>query len=497
MVSDNVLSIGKGKCPKKYSKCYIIVHRGDLFMRKVNLRMNEQEKFELIKELVYHGGNKKRVALRLGITIRQVNRLIIVYKKQGKEGFIHGNRDIKPANSFSKDLAYDIILLYTGKYQGFNFTHFHEFLVEYEGINVSRKTVYNILTENNILSPKANRKTRRAYIKARLMEENKLSDKSDEEIDEIVDYEIALEDSHPRGEKPKYFGEVIEMDASNHLWFGSKKTHLHLAVDKATNTVLGGFFHHQETLHGYYNVFKQILENYGIPNQFTTDNRTVFNYERINPSKRTSDKDVLTQFGYACKILGVSLKTTSIPQAKGLIERTNGTFQDRLVNELKLYGINDIEKANDYLLNTFIPRHNKRFALDYKSFESVMSESPSEEKINYTLATLTARKIDNGNSIKFKNKYYQTYRENQLICLTPRVEGLVIEAFDGNLVLSINEKIYELKELSRNERFSEEFDKKPEPVKEKKKYIPPMTHPWKIEYYRKQLKKAHTDHVYA
>lgn len=466
-------------------------------MRKVDLRMNEYEKHKLIKELVDHNGNKHRVALRLGITTRQVNRLIITYKKQGKEGFIHGNRDKKPSNTTTRSLAEDIILLYTGKYQGFNFTHFHEFLVEDEGIGVSRRTVHNILTQNNILSPKANKKTKREFVKRRLIEEKKLNAKTEEQINEIVDYEVALEDSHPRGEKPKYFGEIVEMDASEHLWFGTKKVHLHLAIDKATNTVLGGFFHHQETLFGYYNVFKQILENYGIPNQFTTDNRTVFNYERINPSKRTSDKDVLTQFGYACKVLGVSLVTTSVPQAKGLIERTNGTFQDRLVNEFKLYGINDVEKANEYLINEFIPKHNKRFALDYNAFSSVMSESPTEEKINYTLAVLTERKIDNGNAIKFKNKYYQTYRDGRLICLTPRIEGLVIEAFDGSLMASVNEKIYELRELSKHERFSEEFDKKPELVKEKKKYIPPMTHPWKLEYYRKQLKKAHTSRVYA
>ena len=301
-------------------------------MRKVDLRMNEYEKYKLIKELVDHNGNKHRVALRLGITLRQVNRLIIVYKKQGKEGFLHGNRDRKPTNTTSRSLAEDIIQLYKRKYYGFNFTHFHEFLVEEERINVSRRTVYNILTQNNIISPKATRETKRKFAKARLIEEKKLNNKTEEEIKEILDHEVALEDSHPRCEKPKYFGEIVEMDASEHLWFGQKKVHLHLAIDKATNNVLGGFFHHQETLFGYYNVFKQILVNYGIPNQFTTDNRTVFNYERINPSKRTSDKDVLTQFGYACKVLGVSC----VPQAKGLIERTNGAFQDRLINEFKL-----------------------------------------------------------------------------------------------------------------------------------------------------------------
>lgn len=79
--------------------------------------------------------------------------------------------------------------------------------------------------------------------------------------------------------------------------------------------------------------------NYGIPYKFKTDNRTVFNYMSLNKDKRSSDKDVLTQFGYACKQLGTAIETTSVSQAKGLIERDNSTFQGRLVNEFKFNGI--------------------------------------------------------------------------------------------------------------------------------------------------------------
>ena len=159
---------------------------------------------------------------------------------------------------------------------------------------------------------------------------------SNEQINEIVNHEITLEDSHPRQEKPKYFGEIIEQDGSIHLWFGDKKCCLHLAVDKATNTIVGAWFDKQETLNGYYHVFYQILNNYGIPYKFVTDNRTVFNYMSLTPDKRSSDKDVLTLYGYACKQLGVDLETTSVSQAKGLIERDNGTFQGRLVQEFRL-----------------------------------------------------------------------------------------------------------------------------------------------------------------
>ena len=466
-------------------------------MRKAELRMNEKEKYDVIKELVDHNGNKNRAAKKLGLSKRQINRLIIKYKENGKYAFIHGNRSKKPVNALDKSISEDIITLYKNKYYDFNFNHFKEFLKKDENIDVSYDFIYKTLSKEGILSPKARKKTKREYTKQKLLKEKKISlDMDETQIQTIVNHEIALEDSHPRGEKPKYFGEIIEQDGSIHNWFGDKKSCLHLAIDKATSNVVGAYFDKQETLNGYYNVLYQILTNYGIPYKFLTDNRTVFNYMYLNPDKRTSDKDVLTQYGYACKQLGIELETTSVSQAKGLIERTNGTFQGRLVQELRLNGINTIEEANKYLIDVFVPNFNKRFAIDYKKFSSAFDDSPSEEKINYTLAVLTPRKIDNGNSIKYHNKYYQPYLDNKIKCFIPKTECLVIKAFNGDLLVAIDENVYELKELSRNERFSKNLDEIVE-VKEKKKYIPPMTHPWKIEYFKKQLKKAHTEHVYA
>ena len=465
-------------------------------MRKVELRMNEQLKYKTIKELVDHNGNKNRACKKLGISRRQIDRLIIKYKEKGKSAFVHGNRNRKPVSTLDKSISEDIILLCKNKYQGWNFQHFKEFLKKEENIDISYKCIYTILTKAGFISPKARRKTKRDAAKARLLKEKKINNTmSDDQIDTIVNHEIALEDSHPRGEKPKFFGEIIEQDGSIHLWFGDKKTCLHLAIDKATSTIVGAWFDNQETLNGYYRVLYQILTKYGIPYKFFTDNRTVFNYMSLNPNKRTSDKDVLTQYGYACKQLGIELETSSVSQAKGLIERTNGTFQGRLVNELKLNGINTIEEANKYLLEVFVPNFNERFAMDYKKFESVFEEAPSIDKINYTLAILTPRKIDNGNSIKYQNKYYQPYLNNKLKCFMPKTDCLVIKAYDGSLVVSIDEQILELKELSRNERFSKNFGEE-KTTKERQKYIPPMSHPFKAASFKKyQEKQAARSHI--
>ena len=466
-------------------------------MRKVELNMKEKQKYEKIKEYVDHGGNKNRIALQLNISRRQVDRLIIKYKEKGKSAFIHGNCSRTPVNALDKSISEDIILLYKNKYYDFNFNHFNEYLEEEENIKVSYDFIYKTLTKAGILSPKARKKTKRNFSKQKLLKEKKINlAMSDEQINEIVNHEIALEDSHPRQEKPKYFGEIIEQDGSIHLWFGDKKCCLHLAVDKATNTIVGAWFDKQETLNGYYHVFYQILTNYGIPYKFVTDNRTVFNYMSLNPDKRTSEKDVLTQYGYACKQLGVDLETTSVSQAKGLIERDNGTFQGRLVQELRLNNITTIDEANKYLIEIFVPKFNSKFALDYKKFKSVFEESPSEEKINYTLAILTPRKIDNGNSIKFYGKYYQPYLNNELKCFMAKTDCLVIKAFNGDLLVTIDEQVLELKELSRNERFSKNFDEVVE-VKEKKKHIPPMSHPWKLKSFLKQIEKSHNQHQYA
>ena len=120
--------------------------------------------------------------------------------------------------------------------------------------------------------------------------------------------------------------------------------------------ILGARFEKEETLTGYYHVLNQILTNYGIPYMFFTDNRTVFNYNKENRKK--DEHDVLTQFGYACKTSGISIQTSSVSQAKGMIERANQTFQGRLVQELRKADITDINDANSYLIDSFVPDFN-------------------------------------------------------------------------------------------------------------------------------------------
>ena len=133
-------------------------------MRKVELRINEKEKYDVIKELVDHNGNKNRAAKKLNISRRQINRLVIKYKEKGKSGFVHGNRGHVPSKTLDKSISEDIILLYKTKYQDFNFNHFKEYLEEEEKIKVSYDFIYKHLTKDGILSSKARKKTKKELL---------------------------------------------------------------------------------------------------------------------------------------------------------------------------------------------------------------------------------------------------------------------------------------------------------------------------------------------
>ena len=447
--------------------------------------MNKQQTYEIIKELVEHGGNKNRAALTLGCSRRSIDRYIAGYKAFGKEYFVHGNCGRQPVHTIDESVRVDILDLFLNKYFDANFAHFTELLSKWEGITVSESSVRNILNEADVLSPKANRKTRREF-KKRL--EAKLTEaKSIKEAEQIKSKILDVEEAHPRRPRMSNFGEMIQMDATLHLWFGDKKATLHLAIDDATGTVVGAWFEEQETLQGYYNVFRQILVSYGIPYMFYTDRRTVFEY-RKSGSQDTAD-DSFTQFGYACKQLGVQIETTSIPEAKGRIERLNQTMQSRLPVELRLKGVTTIEQANEYLPG-FIADYNARFALAHDSIASVFEAQPPLEEIDRILAVVTERKVDSGHSVRFSNSYYRTLDKNGMpIYFYKGTKGLVVQTFSGKLFFSTDEGVFALEEIPIHERTSKNFDFKPVVTKPRKINIPKQNHPWRLDNFITFAKK--------
>ena len=454
-------------------------------MRKVELTLKENFKYETIKKLVETNGNKERARIKLKLkSIRQINRLIAGYKEYGKEFFVHGNRGRKPKHALTAEFKVEIELLYNSKYFDCTYTQFTEYLAERENIFLSVAEVGQILREKYILSPRA-RKITRKNIKKKLLAQKEKA-KSKKEISKIQARIVAVEDAHPRQPRCINFGEEIQTDACIHRWFGNTKTALHAAIDDSTGLVVAAYFDKQETLNGYYNIYYQILTKYGIPYLFKTDKRTVFEY---NKKGTTLDEDnTFTQFAYACNQLGTAIETSSIPEFKPRIERLFESFQLRLIPELRLANITTIEEANRFL-PSFIEKYNSKFALCINNTKSVFEKQPSKEKINLTLAILSRRVVDTGHSICFKNKHYRTVNSiGTPIYFGKGTKCMVIEAFDKSLFATVEDRIFSLEEIPEVQAKSENFDEIL-PTEPKRIYIPRMIHPFKRQSFEKFMEK--------
>ena len=456
-------------------------------MRKVELRMNEERKYKVIKKLVETNGNKKRAAIELDVTVRHINRMIAGYNAYGKEFFIHGNRGKQPQHTFDIEMKQKIIDLYTSKYWDCNYRFFSELLARHENINVSESAVRKILLEEYLISPKCQRKTKRRIKKE--LEQKKEIATSKKEIESIQTNIVAIEDAHPTQPRSTYFGEELQMDACEHLWFGNSKTSLHASIDDATNQVVGAYFDRSETLYGYYKITEQFLSKYGIPYLIKTDRRTVFEYKKKNSP--SDEDDTFTQYSYACSQLGIAIETSSTPEFKPRVERLFQTLQARLPIELRLAGITTIEEANAFLPK-FLEEFNKQFALCINNTKSVFDNQVDSETINLTLAVLSQRTIDSGHSIKYHNKFYKTIDNNgNNIFYAKGTKCMVIKTLNGELYASVDKDIYVLEEIPDRYEKSPNFDDIIE-IKPIKRKIPNMNHPWRKKSFEAFItKQAH------
>lgn len=397
----------------------------------------------IIKRAVKGSISTKDAAIKLGISKQYVNKLKAKYKIAGKDCFTHGNKGKERSWKTSFEQEQTILRLYCEKYNGFNYKHFLEKLNEIEHIQISYQPLYRILSSAGLKFPKGQRVRKPSNI-------------------------------HPTRPRKENFGELLQIDASLHYWFGIKqpKATLHGAIDDATGNVMGLYFDKEETLKGYYNMLRTILIKYGIPESFYSDNRTIFEYRKIADKHKSIDKDVQTQFKRCCQQLGIEIITTSVPQAKGRIERLWGTLQSRLVAELSLRNIKTIEEANAFLPE-FTIDYNKRFS-DAPDFEkSLFVPAPSEEEINYYLSVLYYRRIDSGSSFQFFGKRLQLIdSQGRIVRINKKEIVDVYLTFDKTVVAIYDGKYYETKpaeiELS-----------KPKQITSKPKWKPEPYHPWR------------------
>ena len=438
----------------------------------MKLNDKERKKLEVIRKVISKEMTIKEATCELGLSRQQIHRLINVYKKEGESGFAHKNRGKTPSNKIDCKIIEEIQQLYLDDFYDHNYEHFLEEIKD--RYSISYPSLYRCLSSDDIISPLAHKETIKLY-NERMEKAINGEEKIQEEIVELFQSrQISFEKAHTRRSSNKFgFGQEVQMDACEKIWFGNVVTYLHLAVDKGTKKVLFGWFEYEELTRGYFVLLYNIIINYGIPEKIKADNRNSF-------SNNKNQVDT-TQFGSICNVLGIQLETTSIPTGKPNVERENGTFKNRLIAELRHEGITEIDEANKYLNEIFIPKMNKKFSYEIDPKTSKMKPNNySLEELNLIISEKYTRIIDNASSIKYNNKYYVPInpKTGEVTCFMKKTECTFIITYNAEYWCKIEDNYYMMLEIQdRNTTMKKEIDNN-KPI-EKKKYIPPENHPWR------------------
>lgn len=344
-----------------------------------------------------------QAAEMLGISLRHLRRLMSAYRREGAAALAHGNRGRKPGHTLEVPLREQVIKLADSRYRGFNTLHFTELLAEQEGIRLSPSSVRRILLGGGIKSPRKRRPSKHRSRRERYPQE----------------------------------GMLLQIDGSRHDWLEGRGPWICLigAIDDATGKVPFALFREQEDAQGYFLLLRHIVQSYGIPGGLYHDGHSIF---EVSPkqlptlAEQLAGKEPLTQFGRLLKELGITSISARSPQAKGRVERLWGTFQDRLVSELRLSGARTIEEANRVLWQ-YLPRHNLRFAVPATqpglAFRTAHSFKPEE-----MFCFKYYRTVGADNVVRFGEHRIQIMPSNgRLSYALTRVE--IQERMDGSLAV--------------------------------------------------------------
>lgn len=312
----------------------------------------------------------------LGLSIRQVKRIKKGYLEKGIESIIHGNLNRKPKHAISEELKKQIIdLKLSDKYKDANIAHFSELIEENElkDIKIKYETIFKILKEHGIKSPKKHRKVKQ----------------------------------HHRRKRLECCGKMLQIDATPYDWFGDGiKNNIHGAIDDATGKITGLYMTENECLEGYFNMMKVTLKEFGRPVSLYSDRHLI-----LHPLKEISVLDQLdgvvkneTHFSKAMKELNINMIRAYSPQAKGRIERLWQTLQSRLPVEFKIHDINTIKKANIFL-KKYIRKFNKKFSV--QAGENIFNKLPEGIDLKYILCRKEKRKLNRGGTFSLSNKIFK------------------------------------------------------------------------------------------
>ena len=377
-------------------------------MKGLILTMKEQTRLQVMNGVLEKQWTVKEAAELLGVSERHGWRLLMAYRREGATALAHGNRNRPPPNATLTEVCEQVIKLAGERYAGFNHTHFTEMLAEREGIFLSRSTVRRLLVGAGISSPRHLRPPCHRCRRERMPQQ----------------------------------GMLLQIDGSHHHWLGENGPEftLLLAIDDATGTVPYALFREQEDTEGYFRLMKGIIERSGIPLAIYSDRYLVFCYSKRDETGKMSiiDTSKPTQFGRAMRELGITQVFARSPEAKGRIERANGTFQDRLVSELRLAGVTTIEEANR-VLEEFLTRFNEHFGVPASQTEPAY-RSLDGINIDGVLCYKEIRKVSRDNTVQYHGKTLQIFPGPERTSYA-RAHVEVQERLDGRLIICYRGKI--------------------------------------------------------
>jgi hypothetical protein len=403
----------------------------------VVMSRRELKKIKVIQEAIKKHITQLKAGEVLGLSDRQIRRIIRRVRKEGDGGIAHRSRGRRSHYAISRRIKARILKLCGEKYRDFSPTFASEKLEELEGIRVSRETLRKWFIEGEI--PYATRKMR----------------------------------PHREWRERKHCcGEMVQVDGSDHDWFEGRGERCVLMgyIDDATGRVFARFYPYEGTMPALDST-RRYIDRHGIPMSIYLDKHQTYRSNR-EPTIEEELGNIrpLTEYARSVEELGIKVIHAHSPQAKGRVERAFRTFQDRLVKEMRLRGISTIEEANRFL-EEYLPRYNKRFTVAPREAADLHRPVPAGINLDRVFSIKTERALRNDFTVAHDRKLYQIKDKVRAKKLT------VEERLDGSLVITHKNRELKFEEIvTRPERTRKSSDHSP---RHRRVHIPPADHPWR------------------
>lgn len=389
------------------------------------LLMSTENRFRLVQFSRVREGHisPADAAASVGIGNRQFRRAYKAWIKQGDASLVHGLRGKPSNNKGDVEVREKSVALYRQKYKGYGPLIASQFLQKKDGLTVNASTLVRWLAAAG---------------------------------EWVVGQRKAPPVHRHRREPKPSFGMMVQMDGSRHDWFNGRNPampmlNLMVMVDDATG-IAHARFSTVEDAHSIYSVFREWCLKHGVPLSLYVDKAGTYLYNgEITVEMEVAGRIPETQFARSMREMSVEIICAHSPQAKGRVERMNGTLQDRLVKELEQAGISDIEKANAFLDAVFLPEFNGMFARPAARPDDAHREVaqclPVGKTLDDVLAFEETRVVGKDWCVQFNNRVFQISAKHRSLHL-PRREVVVREKLDGSLVLARGKGVLDFEELA-------------------------------------------------